>query len=236
MPETTLMLETSDGPMACYEAAPEGEASAAVVVIQEAFGVTDHIEDVARRFAARGYFALAPHIFHRTGGPRLPYDDFSKTAPHMQALTDEGQLEDVDAALAYLRPRFHDAHIGVVGFCMGGRTSFLAATNRTLGAAVGFYGGGIVTARTPNMPSLVQKVAALRTPWLGLFGDQDQSIPVEDVETLRKALKDAPVETEVVRYPDAGHGFHCDARPSYHEDSAKDGWRRTLDWLSRHLV
>lgn len=120
---------------------------------------------------------------------------------------------------------------------MGGHVTFLVAGHEALGAAVGFYGGGIVTARTEGMPALLDLVPGLRTPWLGLFGDADLSIPVEDVEQVREALNaGADVDTSIVRYPDAEHGFHCDARDSYHEASATDAWRRTLDWLDTHLA
>jgi carboxymethylenebutenolidase len=100
---------------------------------------------------------------------------------------------------------------------------------------VGFYGGGIVNARFPQFPALVDEVGSLQTPWLGLFGDQDGSIPVADVETLRTALVRANVDTEIVRYPEAGHGFHCDRRDDYRPDDAADAWRRALDWFGTHL-
>ena len=103
------------------------------------------------------------------------------------------------------------------------------------GAAVGFYGGGIVTGRFPQFPPLVSEVASLQTPWLGLFGDQDASIPVDDVEQLREALRGAKVDTDIVRYADAGHGFHCDQRPDYRPEDAADAWRRALDWFASHL-
>ena len=112
------------------------------------------------------------------------------------------------------------SQIGIVGFCFGGRVSFLVALRYALGAAVGFYGGGIVTGRFPQFPALVDEVASLQTPWLGLFGDQDASIPVDDVEQLRTALRRRTVDTEIVRYADAGHGFHCDQRPDYRADDA----------------
>ena len=101
------------------------------------------------------------------------------------------------------------------------RVTFLVALERALGAAVGFYGGGIVAARFPQFPALVDRVEELKTPWLGLFGDQDQGIPVADVEQLRTALERAPVDTHVVRYEDADHGFHCDARPAYNKSTAR---------------
>lgn len=237
METRTIELETADGPMQCYEAAPDAETPTAVVVVQEAFGVNDHIEDVCRRLADEGHHAVAPHLFHRAGGGTAPYDDFSKVLPLFEGLTDDAILMDVDAALAHLETTGFEADsIGIVGFCMGGRVTFLAAAERAIGAAVGFYGGGIVTARFPQFPPLVDRAGTLRTPWLGLFGDQDTSIPVEDVEQLRKALTDAPVETDIVRYPGAEHGFHCDVRPSYDADSARDAWGRTLAWFERHLA
>jgi carboxymethylenebutenolidase len=231
-----IEVETPDGAMGLYEARPDGHARGAVVVIQEAFGVNDHLKDVARRFAAEGYHAVSPELFHRQGGGTMPYDDLSRVVERMKGLTDEAILVDVDAA----RERLHESgwsndKIGIVGFCMGGRVAFLAALRRPFGASVTFYGGGIVTARHPLWPPLVGEAATLKAPWLGLFGDRDPSIPVADVERLREAARTASVETEVVRYPDAGHGFHCEERPDYHEPSAKDAWRRTHDWFGRHL-
>jgi carboxymethylenebutenolidase len=105
-----------------------------------------------------------------------------------------------------------------------------------LGAAVSFYGGGIVTARSEKMPALIGEIPDLETPWLGLFGDLDESIPVGDVEKLRSALAErATVDWDIVRYPDAAHGFNCDQRPSYHEPSARDAWGRALEWFDAHL-
>ncbi len=233
---TTETLATADGPMACYVAQPRDEARGGVIVIQEAFGVNAHIEDVTDRFATVGYVAVAPHLFHRSGGEIAPYGDFAKVVPLFEGLTDDGILIDVDAARERLnRAGLDDRHIGIVGFCFGGRVTFLVALERSLGAAVGFYGGGIVTPRFPQFPAFVDRVAELRTPWLGLFGDRDESIPTEDVERLRSELTHAPVATEIVRYPDAQHGFHCDVRESYDEMAAKDGWARTLAWFDHHL-
>lgn len=239
MPTGDVTVETADGAMRLYEATPDGDANGrAVVVIQEAFGVNDHIEDVTRRFAAAGYHAVAPELFHRAGGGTAPYDDFEQVMPKFAGLTDAGIVLDVDAAVAHLAAAgFAPASVGVVGFCMGGRATFLVATERALGAAVGFYGGGIVAGRFTQFPPLVDRVPGLQTPWLGLFGDLDGGIPVADVERLQAELAaDAPVATEVVRYPDADHGVHCDARASYHEPSAKDAWARTLAWFDAHLA
>jgi len=211
----------------------------AVVVVQEAFGVNPHIEDVTRRAASAGYHAVAPEFFHRSGpGSVVEYGKFEKVMEFFQALgNDDSILNDVDGALGYLRGNgFADEQIGLVGFCFGGRVSFLVALRRALGAAVGFYGGGIVNARFPQFPALAGDAASLQTPWLGLFGDDDASIPVEDVETLRGAVADAKVDTEIVRYAGAGHGFHCDKREDFHRDAAADAWRRALDWFGSHLT
>src|SRR5688500_19399139 len=122
--------------MPVYVAQPDQDPRGAVVVIQEAFGVNPYIEDVTRRLADEGYEAIAPHIFHRAGGGTAPYGDFSKVLPLFEGLTDDGILADVDAAVAHLESLGLDHHqVGIVGFCMSGRVSFLVAALGTLGAA-----------------------------------------------------------------------------------------------------
>jgi carboxymethylenebutenolidase len=233
---TTVSVATGDGDMEIYDVEPDNAPNGAVIVLQEAFGVNDHIEDVTRRFAQAGYRSVAPHLFHRSGDPALDYGNFEKIMPHMQALSEAGLLEDLDVTLDYLAGAgLVASRVGVVGFCMGGSVTFLAAARRALGAAVTFYGGGVGEGRF-GMPPLVDLAPGLKTPWLGLFGDEDQGIPVDQVESLRTAAATASVPTEIVRYAGAAHGFHCDARPdSYHEASAKDGFRRTLDWFENYL-
>jgi carboxymethylenebutenolidase len=236
MSESTVELSTPDGPMTAFEVVPDGEPHGAVIVIQEAFGVNPHIEDVTRRFAAAGYHAIAPALFHRAGGGTAPYDDFAKVMPLFEGVSDDGVLADVDATLAHLHcGGFSDSSIGIVGFCFGGRVTFLVSARRALGAGVGFYGGGIASAGGLPFPPLIDEAASLQTPWLGVFGDLDQSIPVDSVEALRTALEASPLDTEILRYPDAGHGFHCDARDSYHAESAADAWPRALAWFEGHL-
>jgi carboxymethylenebutenolidase len=231
-----LTLDTADGPMRVYSCVPEGGAARAVIVIQEAFGVNHHIEDVTRRFADAGYHAVAPALFHRAGGGTAPYDDFEKVLPLFEGLTDVGIVMDVRATVAHLHEQgFADPSIGIIGFCMGGRVTFLASLELALGAAVGFYGGGIVTGRFPQFPPLLDRAGELETPWLGIFGDLDASIPVEDVEALRTRLAELDVPTEVIRYATAEHGFHCDARPSYNAEASTDAWGRALAWFEEHL-
>jgi carboxymethylenebutenolidase len=231
-----VSVETADGPMRVYEATPDGTAKGALVVVMEAFGVNAHMEDVTRRAAAAGYHAVSPDLFHRSGGGVAAYDDFGTVMENFKAVNDDGILVDIDAVLAHLRAvGFTDDRIGIVGFCFGGRVTFLTAARRSLGAAVTFYGGGIVTS-SPLAESLVDEATTLKTPWLGLFGDKDKGIPVEDVEKLRGVLDAAnPVPHDIVRY-DADHGFHCDGRPAvYDEAAATDGWRRAIAWFDEHL-
>jgi carboxymethylenebutenolidase len=228
-------INLGKGPV--YEAIPDAAPHGGALVIQEAFGVNGHIEDVTRRLADGGWHALAPHIFHRTGDPVIPYDDIPAVMEHMRALTGDGLLEDVDACLAHLGERgLSSDRVAITGFCMGGTVTFLVACRRPLGAAVTFYGAGVAESRWKGVPSMLDLAPELQTPWLGLFGDLDQGIPVADVERLRQAVEDAKVSADIVRYPEAGHGFHCDQRPqSYDETSAKDGWTRALAWFDEHI-
>lgn len=223
------------GPTPVSTHQPTTPATGGVIVVQEAFGVNEHIEDIGRRLAAAGWLAVIPHLFHRTGDPQLDYDDIQAVIPHMAELNAEGIAADLDVAEAILTEAgISPARTGAVGFCMGGTVAFATAATRPLGAAVSFYGGGITTGRFGYEP-LVDLAPKLQAPWLGLFGDEDKGIPVEDVELLRAAAATSAQETEVVRYADAGHGFNCDRRSSYHEASATDAWARTLAWFDRHL-
>jgi len=237
VPEATHTLTTPDGPMEVYEATPDSDARGAVIVVQEAFGLNDHIRDVTRRFAAAGYHAVAPAFFHRAGGGTADYGDFAAVMPLFEGVSDDGVLTDFDTALEHLHEQdFNDRQVGIVGFCWGGRATFLVCARRAIGAGVGFYGGGIASKSGLGFDALMDEAAALKAPWLGLFGDDDASIPVEDVEKLREALRAAPVATDVVRYAGAGHGFHCDVRPDFNPEAAADASARTLSWFDTHLA
>jgi carboxymethylenebutenolidase len=235
--DAQITIATADGPMPAFEASPAGEAKGGIVVVQEAFGVTSHIEDIARRLADAGWQAVAPAFFHRQGSPVLAYDDFAAVMPIMKELTAEGITADVTAALDHLEAAgFTPSRTGVVGFCMGGSVTFYAATLRPLGAAVTFYGGGVTEGRF-GLPSLVELAPKLQTPWLGLYGDIDQGIPVADVEQLRTATAASGVPAEVVRFPDADHGFNCNDRPAvFNSSAAADAWARTLAWFDQYLT
>jgi carboxymethylenebutenolidase len=212
------------------------DAARAIIVLQEAFGVNDHIRGVADMFADKGYLAVAPQLFHRDGSPEIPYDDFASAMPFMANLTKQGLTNDLNATTDFLATlAFHAQNIAAVGFCMGGTVSFFAATLGTVGAAASFYGGGVATGRF-GLPPLVELAADLKAPWIGLYGDLDQSIPADQVEALREATNAVSVTTEIVRYPEGKHGFHCDARPdSYNEEAALDARGRALAFFAEHL-
>lgn len=231
----TVDLPTADGPMGVHEVRPDDTPTTAVVVLHEASGLDDHVEDVARRFAAEGFLAVAPALFHREGAPRVGYDDAEQVHASRRALTSRGVEEDLEQTLEHLRRLgFKDHAIGVVGFGIGGALALVCGARLALGASITFYGGGIRKGRFGE-PPLLEVAPRLRTPWMGLFGDEDPGIPTDDVAALRAAAATAAVPTEVVRYPDAGHGFHCDARDAFRPTPARDAWRRTIDFLQTHL-
>ena len=217
---------------------PGGAPRGAVIVCHEAFGITEHIELVCERYAAAGYLTVVPAFFHRSEDPPpiVAYDDIPSAIDQMGRLDPDGVLADVDDAVALAAGRgIGAAMTGIVGFCMGGTIAYHVAGRRGLGSAVTFYGGGVAEGRM-GFPAMVEAAGAMQTPWLGLFGDLDQSIPVEHVERLRGAVASANVPTDIVRYPDAYHGFHCDDRPAvFHAAAAADAHVRTLGWFATHM-
>ncbi len=235
----SVNLDTPDGAMRVYEAVPEAAPRGALIVVMEAFGVNAHIEDVTRRAAAAGYQAVAPDLFHRSGGGTAEYGDMERVRELFGGVTPDGVLTDIDAVVEDLRGSgFDTGSIGITGFCWGGWVSFLVAVRRSLGAGVTWYGGGIVSPNPLGFPQLIDEASGLATPWLGLFGDRDEGIPPSDVEQLRHALDTSTaVPHEIVRYAEADHGFHCDGRPAvYHPEAAADGWDRALSWFGDHLT
>jgi carboxymethylenebutenolidase len=238
-----LSIPAKDGSFPGLIASPVGvQPRGAIIVVQEAFGLTDHIGEICDRLALDGYRAIAPALYHRNGSPVFGYDAISDDGRRadlleaMGSLSPEGIAADLDATIAVLAAEgFNAREIGVVGFCMGGSVAFFAATRPGISAAVTFYGGGVAEGRF-GLPSLVDLASEVSVPWLGLYGDQDAGIPVDQVEALRSAARAVAVETEIVRYADAGHGFNCDARPDhFNHDAAADAWRRALGFFAVHL-
>lgn len=236
--EDTVTLETPDGPMDAFQVIPEGEALPGIVLAQEAFGVNDHIRDVARRFAGEGYAVLAPDFYHRSGRMlQFAYDDPKRREP-FAALTNAGIEADVHAAIAHLGglPQVSRGRIGAVGFCLGGFIAFLAACRTDVATAVCFYGGGIVNRREGlQLEPLLTEADRIKVTVLCLFGERDSSIPMAEVEAIRTRLGMQPREHEVVVYPGAEHGFFCEQRASHNADAAGDAWTRTVKWLELRL-
>ncbi len=219
-----------------FVAEPDSPATRAVIVIQEAFGITELIENVTQRAAAAGYFSVSPALFHRDGAPVFAYDNFEPVMKMIGTLHAEGLRQDIEATIAFLEVRgFSRSQIGMTGFCMGGSVTFYAATLGCLGAAASIYGGGLASGRF-GFPPLIELAPVLDAPWIGFFGDLDGGIPVADVEQLRVVAASSPVPTSIYRYPDAQHGFHCDARPAVFDPAAaSDAWDKTLRWFETYL-
>jgi len=240
MHEETVTLNTADGPMDAFRVETEGTGRRpALLVLQEAFGVNAHIKNVCRRLADHGYTTLAPELFHRTGtGVELGYTDFSLVMPHFSRLTNAGLLTDINAGLMALAddPTVDSSRIGVIGFCVGGFATYLAAEQTSAKACVAFYGGGILRER-PNvaLTPIIDDTSRITKPILLLFGGQDQSIPADDVQIIDNVLTSLGKTHQVVTLPDGGHGFACDDRSAYHEPSADEAWKVTYDWLARNL-
>jgi carboxymethylenebutenolidase len=236
MPAETIELATPEGPMPVYHATPQDRPTRAVIVVQDAFGVTDYLETVTADLAALGWLGLAPHLFHRSGSPVIPFDEFPSAAVHLHALTGPGILADLDACLEHLSAAgIRSKRCAVIGFCMGGTVAYLAATDRPIGAAVTFYGQAGASGWEGVGPAN-ERAADLQAPWLGLFGDTDPLVPVSDVERLAAALERAPVPTHISRFAKAGHAFHRISTPdTYDPEAAKQAWQECLDWLDLYV-
>ncbi|WP_343730034.1 dienelactone hydrolase family protein [Duganella sp.] len=235
----TITIQVNGQNVPVYRAQPEGKTDLPVIlVISEIFGVHEHIADVARRFAKQGYLALAPDLFIRQGDPTkvasiadLQRDIISKT-PDAQVFA------DLDAVVAWAKANGGNGDkLAITGFCWGGRITWLyAAHNPAIKAGVAWYGRlkGDVNANFPRHP--IDVAGILKAPILGLYGAKDTGIPLDSVAAMEAALALGPSKSQIVIYPNSGHAFHADYRPSYVEADARDGWKRTLAWLMQHNV
>jgi len=235
-----VRVAVADGEIPAYRAMPAtGGPHPVVLVVQEIFGVHEHIKDVCRRFAKTGYCAVAPELYARQGDVSGMTDYREIFTQVVNKVPDAQVMSDLDAAVAWAaKSGAGDAdRLAVTGFCWGGRVTWLyAAHNPRLKAGVAWYGrlAGQGTELQPRYP--IDLAADLKAPVLGLYGGQDQGIPLEDVERMRAALDAARQPSEIVVYPEAPHGFHADYRPSYRPSDAKDAWDRCLAWFRRHGV
>jgi carboxymethylenebutenolidase len=235
-------IKTPDGTMAARVYKPaDGGQYPAIIVIQEIFGIDNHIQDVAQRFAAQGYVAAAPDLFYRTGRLQtIEYDQMQSSGALREGMSDDGTVGDLNALVAYLNsaPSVSRQEVGITGYCMGGRVSFLAACRvDNIGAAAVYYGGGIVPrpGQTATGPAPIDLASQISCPIIGFFGGQDQGISSEAVDKIRDTLKELGKDAEILVYPEAGHGFFCDARGSYNKDASEDAWNKTLTFFEKHL-
>lgn len=240
-------IPVGDFSMPAYVARPEhGTDLPVLLVLPEAFGLHEHIADVARRFAKEGYLAIAPDLMIRQGDPKSFPDAESLVTGLLQHIPDEQVMRDLDAAVAWAATQGGDlSRLGVTGYCWGGRWAWLYAAHADITAGVAWYGilDGVGSGLYPSaelFPTHPLDVATeLRGPVLGLYGGQDDAIPLDTVERMTAVLAardaDAP-KAEVIVFPEAGHAFFADYRETYHRESAQQGWARALDWLRTHGV
>jgi len=231
-------LAASDGTtVPVYIARPSTLSSGpGMLVFQEAFGVNDHIRDVTERFARQGYVSAAPMLFHRTDSSKDPvYEDFNAIMPHIGALTDEGQSADIKAAYEWLTTEGKATSVGSVGYCMGGRTSFLANTILPLKAAISYYGGGIAPSERKLFPPLLDRIADLSGPALFFWGGKDAHIGADQRQAIADGTQEAGKNAVHVLFTDADHAFFSDTRANYEPISAKLSWTLTLEFLKTYL-
>ncbi|HEX4142353.1 MAG TPA: dienelactone hydrolase family protein [Pirellulales bacterium] len=237
-----VKIPVADGDIPAYRAQPAGGKNLPVIlVVQEIFGVHEHIKDVCRRLAKLGYLAIAPELYARQGDVSK-ITDFKKIIETVVSKVPDAQvMSDLDATVAWAKTTGagDTAKLGITGFCWGGRIVWLyAAHNPKLKAGVAWYGRlvspGAPDDLHPKYP--VDVAAALKAPVLGLYGGADNGIKPEHVEQMRQALKAAGKTDEIIVYPDTPHAFFADYRESYRPEPAADGWKKMLDWFRRNGV
>lgn len=232
-------VSTSEGKLPAYRARPAASAAAPVVlVVQEIFGVHEHIKDVCRRFAKLGYYAIAPELYFRAGDPSKLPDNQAIVAQILPKITDQQVMSDLDSTVAFAKSEGAlSERLGITGFCWGGRVVWLySAHNPALKAGVAWYGRvtAATSAQTPKHP--LDIVGDIKAPVLGLYGAADAGIPVEGVKKMEEALMAAGKKAQIIIYPDTPHGFHADYRASYREAQAKDGWEKLTSWFKANGV
>jgi carboxymethylenebutenolidase len=235
-----VKIPVGDQTIPAYRAMPDsGGPFPVILVVQEIFGVHEHIKDLCRRLAKLGYFAVATELYARQG-------DVSKITNFQEIISkvvskvpDEQVMSDLDATVAWVKKtgKGDTSKLGITGFCWGGRIVWLyAAHNPNLKAGVAWYGRLVGKSDELHPKHPIDVVGALKAPVLGLYGGADQGIPVDTVEQMRKALKDANKTGEIIVYPDTPHAFLADYRPSYRKGPAEEGWKQMLAWFKKYGV
>jgi carboxymethylenebutenolidase len=235
-----VRIPTRDGEMPAYRAMPAGKRGlGTVLVVQEIFGVHEHIKDVCRRFAKAGFMAIAPELYARQGDPGK-YGDIPTLIKEVVSKVPDAQvMSDLDATVAWAAANGGDpGKVGITGFCWGGRITWLyLAHNPRVKTGVAWYGRvvGDKTANTPIHP--IDVAASIRQPVLALYGGADAGIPNETIYRKMAALQSAGnTRSELVLYEDAPHAFHADYRPSYRKEAAEDAWNRAVAWFKANGV
>src|SRR5436853_3720634 len=232
-----IKIPVRDGEIPGYRAMPsKGKKFPVVLVVQEIFGVHEHIKDICRRFAKLGHMAIAPALYARQGDTSK-LSTIEEIRPIVSKVPDAQVMSDLDATVAYAKKtgKGNTSKLGITGFCWGGRIVWLyAAHNPQLKAGVAWYGRlvGNATELLPKHP--IDLAAELKAPVLGLYGGKDQGIPLDTIEKMRAAIKAANGKSEIIVYPEAGHGFNADYRPGYDKQAAQDGLRRLQEWFKKY--
>ena len=239
-----VSIPVSDGKIPGYRAKPSGKTNLPIIlVVQEVFGVHEHIRDICRRLAHQGYYAIAPSLYARQGDPgKYDMDHLKELFNNIVAKVPDAEvMSDLDSAVAFASGDGADtARLGVVGFCWGGRIVWLyAAHNQKVKAGVSFYGAlrapATVSPLRPKYP--LDLVSDINAPVLAFYGGQDKGIKVTDIEEMKAAMHDAGKnDCKFELFPDAQHGFFADYRPSYNEKDAKQAWREWLAWMKKSGV
>ena len=229
-------IPTADGTIPAYRAAPKNaRGRPLILVVQEIFGVHEHIKDICRRFAKLGYVAIAPSLYHRQGDV-TNLKSFDEIRPIVAKVPDAQVMSDLDAVRDWAaKAGLSDpARVGITGFCWGGRIVWLYAAHYQGLKAGGAWYGRLVGDKSANQPAHpVDLAGKISAPILGLYGSADAGIPVSTVEEMRQALGPAS-KSRIEVYPDAPHAFFADYRPSYREAAAKDAWGKLLTWFTTH--
>jgi len=233
-----VAIPTGDGEIPGYRAMPEkGKTFPVVLVVQEIFGVHEHLKDVCRRLAKEGYLAIAPDLYVRQGDVSQMTEIQEIRDKVVSKVPDSQVMSDLDSAADWAGKTGKGdlSRLAITGFCWGGRAVWLYAAHANQVKAGAAWYGQLLHPTTEFRPKTPLDVAgSLKFPVLGFYGGKDAGIPLEQVEAMRKALKAAGSQSEIIVYPDAQHGFNADYRPSYNEADAKDAWRRMLDWFKKY--
>jgi carboxymethylenebutenolidase len=237
-----VQIQTMTGPVPAYRAHPDKDGKfPTVLVVQEIFGVHEHIKDVCRRLAKLGYFAITAELYYRQGDVTQFTDNQEIFAKVVNHVPDSQVMSDLDSAVVYAAStgRADTSRLGITGFCWGGRITWTYCVhNPKVKAGVAWYGRLVAPSKAPLQPAYPVELAPyLKVPVLGLYGGADASIPLEHVEQMRAALKAAGNATsEIIVYDGAPHAFYADYRPSYRKEAAEDGWKRMQEWFRKHGV